>query len=406
MAVEIANSGKPIRFDTCDTFRGVAKSNFHKDQDYLDQEAARDEDGLLLTQAIKNLEPVSDHVNIRCIDSIAAAHSYADGSLDFVFLDNDHSAPHVLKELKAWWPKVKPGGVLAGHDINWPSVSKAVLPWSDMTGLQVHIQNMSWFLQKPDVKIPLRVANGKRRCLVALCTNERSIYRQTVGSLMQLGWGQRVTDAAKAHGFNDIQFTLINRFLLVSDLRNEAVRIARAQQCTHILFLDADMTWPSDVLSRMLRHHDKGIVSGLYFLKTWPHWPVALTRGRVNLETQAVDYDYDKSVFAEEGLVPQQAVGMGCALVPMSIFDAMPDPWFEYRQDNDGRWTVTEDMPFCQKAAGLGVPILVDPSVKCGHVSQHPISEPWYERSLIEMHRLAEMQEQAEKEEQAEKVPA
>lgn len=37
-------------------------------------------------------------------------------SLDFVYLDADHSYEAVKEDIKAWWPKIKPGGILAGHD--------------------------------------------------------------------------------------------------------------------------------------------------------------------------------------------------------------------------------------------------------------------------------------------------
>jgi len=393
MAVEIANSGKRIRFDACDTFEGVARSNFHSDRDFLDQESRRDEDGSLVTNTRANLAPVADFVNIRVGESLALAKTYADASLDFVFLDDDHSTGHVLKELNAWWPKVKPGGMLAGHDIQWPSVAKALKPWGQMRGVAVKtVSATSWCVEKPAATVSLRTPAGQRKCLVAVCSNERSIYRQTAASLLNIGWGQRVTDAAKAHGFTDVQFTWISRYLLVSDLRNEAVRVAKAQGCTHILFLDADMIWPTDVLSKMLAHHDKGIVSGLYFLKTWPHWPVALTRERVNPTTLQVDYDYDKTVHLGTTLMPESLVGMGCTIVPMSVFDAMPAPWFEYAEDGNGAWTITEDVSFCQKALALGCPIFIDPTVKCGHVGQLAIAEPWYERSLYEMAMLNEQQ--------------
>jgi predicted O-methyltransferase YrrM len=396
MAVEIANSGKRIRFDACDTFQGVERCNFHSDRDYLEQEGRRGEDGTLADFARQNLAPVADFVNVRVGDSLGLAETYSDGSLDFVFIDDDHSTWHVLKELVAWWPKVKPGGMLAGHDVQWPSVAKALKPWGEMAGVTVKSTSAtSWCVEKPHPLPSLRTPYGERKCLVAVCSNERSVYRQTASSLMQLGWGKRVTDAAKKHGFADIQFAWVSRYLLVSDIRNEAVRVAKAQGCSHILFLDADMQWPADVLDAMLQHHDMGIVSGLYFLKTWPHWPVALVRPRVNPETLAVDYDYDKAAPFEPGLVPQSLVGMGCALVPMVAIDAIPAPWFEYQQDQNGQWTVTEDVAFCQKAAAVGCPIWLDPQVKCGHVGQQIVSEPWYERSLIEIRRLEEMQEKA-----------
>ena len=56
--------------------------------------------------------------------TVAAAKVVADGSLDFVFIDADHGA--VAADIEAWRPKLKPGGKLAGHDIDWPSVKKDV----------------------------------------------------------------------------------------------------------------------------------------------------------------------------------------------------------------------------------------------------------------------------------------
>jgi predicted O-methyltransferase YrrM len=49
-------------------------------------------------------------------DSVKAAGKIADGALDFVFIDGDHSYEGVKRDLAAWLPKVKPGGWLMGHD--------------------------------------------------------------------------------------------------------------------------------------------------------------------------------------------------------------------------------------------------------------------------------------------------
>ncbi len=51
-----------------------------------------------------------------------AADQVEDNSLDFVFVDADHSTEAVRNDIKAWWPKVKDTGWIIGHDINWPIV--------------------------------------------------------------------------------------------------------------------------------------------------------------------------------------------------------------------------------------------------------------------------------------------
>lgn len=59
-------------------------------------------------------------------DSVEMAEKVKNESLDFIFIDADHRYPAVIKDLAAWVPKLKPGGVLCGHDIHLPGVKKAV----------------------------------------------------------------------------------------------------------------------------------------------------------------------------------------------------------------------------------------------------------------------------------------
>lgn len=55
-----------------------------------------------------------------------------DKSLGLLYLDGDHSYAAVMKDLKAWFPKVAAGGVIAGHDYLMPQygVRKAVLEFA------------------------------------------------------------------------------------------------------------------------------------------------------------------------------------------------------------------------------------------------------------------------------------
>lgn len=379
MAVEILNSGKAIRLDVVDHFASSPEIDAAGIQP-PDQRAAFEAHVAPVRHAIRD---------VHAEKSWDAARHYADESLDFVFIDAAHDQASVIRDLEAWWPKIKRGGCLAGHDRDWDGVQRALKPWSAKSGVTVvPVSLRSWAAEKPQAIGSLETPAGQRKCLVAVCSNERTIYRQTAQSLINLGWGQRVTDAAAAHGFSDIQFAWISNHTLVSDLRNHAAQVAHGLDASHILFLDADMTWPADVLTRMLAHHDKGIVSGLYHLKTWPHWPVALTHGRIMPKTDAVDYDYHKTIHQEAGLVPVEMVGMGCALVPMVVLQAMRHPWFEYATDQGGVYTVTEDVPFCQKARALGCPILVDPTVACGHIGASVVDSHWYDRSVYEIEML------------------
>jgi hypothetical protein len=48
--------------------------------------------------------------------SILASQHYEDGWFDFVYIDADHTESAIAADLRVWWPKVRRGGVLAGHD--------------------------------------------------------------------------------------------------------------------------------------------------------------------------------------------------------------------------------------------------------------------------------------------------
>lgn len=49
-------------------------------------------------------------------ESTVAANFFAENSLDFVFIDADHTYEAVKRDLLAWWPRVRPGGLVCGHD--------------------------------------------------------------------------------------------------------------------------------------------------------------------------------------------------------------------------------------------------------------------------------------------------
>ena len=111
MAVEIANSGKNIRFDAVDTWAGSIDEPEHQNDPAVQNDT-------LYNEFLTNLAPVQQYVNPVRMTSIAAANTYADNSLDFVFIDAQHDYDSVHADILAWWPKVKIGGVIGGHDYN------------------------------------------------------------------------------------------------------------------------------------------------------------------------------------------------------------------------------------------------------------------------------------------------
>ena len=58
--------------------------------------------------------------------SYNVADQIPDNSMDLIFIDADHSYNSVKKDIEAYTPKLKDHGILAGHDIDYPGVNKAV----------------------------------------------------------------------------------------------------------------------------------------------------------------------------------------------------------------------------------------------------------------------------------------
>ena len=48
--------------------------------------------------------------------SLDAVREFDDNCLDFVYIDGEHSYESVKEDIEAWTPKVRKGGIVAGHD--------------------------------------------------------------------------------------------------------------------------------------------------------------------------------------------------------------------------------------------------------------------------------------------------
>lgn len=135
-------------------------------QDALNAPAA--EQAARLIRTVRTVTPFWERVRVLQERSERAAQFFADGSLDWIYLDANHESTHVLQDLAAWVPKVKVGGIIAGHDYldgmlpirgvaTVFGVKRAVSEY--FVGLEVRSTRErfpTWYLTKPCV--PPRVA--------------------------------------------------------------------------------------------------------------------------------------------------------------------------------------------------------------------------------------------------------
>jgi len=121
MAEEIKRRLKNVKFFAVDPWKGSA--------DEPDMQPTLEAHGGDLYPAfLANMSRcgVFDYVTPVRKPSVEAAQDFADGSIDFLFLDAAHDYESVRADIKAWLPKVHRHRCLAGHDVDRPGVRRAV----------------------------------------------------------------------------------------------------------------------------------------------------------------------------------------------------------------------------------------------------------------------------------------
>jgi hypothetical protein len=86
-------------------------------------------------------------VTVYRMRSTEAAPLFADNSIDFWQTDGDHSLAGITSDIQAWFPKVRPGGILSGDNYEMPTVAAGVdrlLPHR-----QLGAKGRFWWARKP-----------------------------------------------------------------------------------------------------------------------------------------------------------------------------------------------------------------------------------------------------------------
>lgn len=95
-------------------------------------------------------------------DSLKVAPMFADGSLDFVYIDAGHSFEEVKADYEAWFPKVRKGGIVSGHDYGLNDCI-GVKEFVDQLGIPFHLTTDDfwndipyqtwWFIKGEDLNL-------------------------------------------------------------------------------------------------------------------------------------------------------------------------------------------------------------------------------------------------------------
>ena len=142
--------------------------------------------------------------------------------------------------------------------------------------------------------------------------------------------------------------------------RNLIIEAAIQENCTHVLFIDDDMTPKKDALLRLLSHNVDA-VTGLYLGRAYPHQPLIFDD--IDDEGHAI-YSYLEDEFT--GLVKIANAGFGFVLIKTDVFKTLDKPWVRLGELDPAQWC--DDIGFFNRYNKAGFELYCDLDVRVGHI--------------------------------------
>lgn len=235
MAVEIINSNKKIKFDCVDTWKGSIE---HETYDVITEEKLYD-------VFLSNIEPVKHIINPIRMTSIEASKLYKDNSLDFVFIDASHEYEDVKADILSWLPKVKIGGILAGHDYNtFEGVNRSVNEIFNINDLEISEycyiykkQNMEKFYNIEEQKLwnePHMWKDGGHEWSGPF-GNTENLWNKEIFNTIKEFRGKKILEIAPGFGRITQFLSILAGELIVIDLNPLCVQKTKEKLGNHVL---------------------------------------------------------------------------------------------------------------------------------------------------------------------------
>ncbi len=141
------------RLVAVDTFRGETNQPAH----YSEVEKLGGSVRPAFEQNMKDCG-VAEMIEVIEGDSALSSDHFTDGECSFVFIDAAHDTESVVRDILAWLPKMKPGGVIAGHDYQAESVYRAV--YECLAAVGYYVSGPCWLMQMPLNTTPAQWREG------------------------------------------------------------------------------------------------------------------------------------------------------------------------------------------------------------------------------------------------------
>jgi len=295
-----------------------------------------------------------------------------EASLDWVYLDSDHSHFNTRLELDAALRAVKPGGIIAGHDFyaeQFPGVVLAVTRFAREWDLTAEIFNADEYASFRIVRPATLTRTAPPQKLFLALPVYNSLDTFFAQSLLKL--------------LNDppcnMQMRMNPGDSLVSRSRNSLTNEFLESDCSDLLFVDTDLIFSTEHVARILKH-EADIVGGFYPKKQ---------EGDLAWVCNSC---FEPQAIRPDGLQRVRYMGTGFLRVSRRVFERMAlecgerlrfNPDHSPGQTQYDFWTVgvyeypdgarrhlSEDWYFCQRALDLGFEVWGDTKIVLKHVGQ------------------------------------
>lgn len=157
----------------------------------------------------RRLGPFENYELIKAF-SMDAVKRFEDNSLDFVYLDANHEDPFVTQDITQWHKKIKPGGILAGHDyVRTKTIDGQPLGNDVIQAVQTYTKNHDiepWFVLGLYAKIPGMIRDANRSWMWV---------KMTSGSMLGKwdGWYKNIKSQGSFRYGNTVTYQLAADFL-------------------------------------------------------------------------------------------------------------------------------------------------------------------------------------------------
>lgn len=171
--------------------------------------------------------------------------------------------------------------------------------------------------------------------------------------------------------------------------RNEICAAVLAGEEDALLFLDADMVHPPELVERLL-FAEQPVVTARYHVKSGPEFGATVYVKHRTIEGPG---RYD-AVNVGRGLFEVERCGAGALLIRrevlQAIYDRVGHNWFRYRRSPDPPhdFSVSEDFEFCRLAREAGFSIWCDWETECGHIKPMEVRRDFNDAFLLRLEQL------------------